>query len=196
MGGNKPLYYVDSSVFIAWIAGEPRSKDDIDGMEYLFEQIDSDAVNIITSTITRAEVLDFDMPESAKTNYTEATRRSNVVIFAATKPICQKAHDLICIYKKKNKSKKKDKREKSKPRGCKLKMPDAIHLATAILHSVTAFYVFDDDLESMSQQPGVDRLLIKKPKPKPQLDLGLRIKEQDITEEPGQAEIVKQEPKK
>jgi predicted nucleic acid-binding protein len=124
-------------------------------------------VKIITSVLTRVEVLQSKLPAGLESLFSGLLRR--VTPISMETKIAQLAHDIRDYYA-----------VRSKEFGGKiLSTPDAIHLATAILYRASEFHTFDNDgdarhlgLLPLSGNVAGHKLTICKPKAKnPGLDL-------------------------
>lgn len=112
-------------------------------------------VRLMTSVLTIIEVLETKIPvgiDSAFKDLLKRLSRQGIDIRVASL-----ASDLRNHYAKNGQS---------------LKVPDAVHLATAIHYRADEFHTFDEQLLSFSGNVGDHRLIICKPETKaPQLDL-------------------------
>jgi predicted nucleic acid-binding protein len=155
MPGNNPLYYFDTCLFLAWLKDEERKSGEMDGVRDVIERSKKKNCRIMTSVLTSVEVLQSKIPAGVDTLFNGLLKRISRV--GMDTKIAQLAHDIRDHYAKEGK---------------KLKTPDAIHLATAILHRVDEFHTFDDQLIVLSGDVAGHRLVICKPETKnPQLDL-------------------------
>lgn len=167
MAGTDPIYYWDSCLFLAWIKDEERQTGDMDGVREVIERVKRRDAKIITSVLTTTEVLDSKLPAGMKTLLEGLMKRVNRV--GMDIKIARMAHDLRDYYIQRS----------TEFGGKTLAVPDAIHLATAILYRVTEFHTFDGGgmgkslgLLPLSGNVGGHRLNICKPQAKnPQLDL-------------------------
>ena len=162
-GGNTPLYYWDTCLFLAWLKDEERKVGEMDGVREIIERARRREVRIMTSVLTSVEVLAAKIPAGMDTLFAGLMRRINrqsMDIRVATV-----AHDLRNFYAAKG--------------GKTLSTPDAIHLGTAILYRVDEFHTFDEEGSSrslgllpLSGNVGGHKLTICKPEAqRPQLDL-------------------------
>lgn len=156
MAGANPLYYWDTCMFLAWIKDEDRKSGEMDGVREIIERSKRRDCRIMTSVITTVEVLQATIPAGVDTLFTGLVRRISRV--GVDTKVAQLAHDIRNHYQKSGK---------------KLKTPDALHLATAILHRADQFHTFDeDDLIPLSGNVAGNKLVICKPEARnPQLDL-------------------------
>ncbi len=140
MSGDKILYW-DSSIFISWIKNENRpDPNDMAGVRDVIERLKKRDVKIITSAITQTEVAACNVGQLVMPLFDELLKRKNIQRIAVDIKIAHTARTLRDFYR--NKPQELD--EKGKVIGEKtLSVPDAIHLATAILNKVDAFHTFD-----------------------------------------------------
>lgn len=167
MAGVEPIYYWDTCLFLAWIKDEQRPTGEMDGVREVVERFKRREVKIVTSVVTTVEVLSGKIPIGMESLISGLMKRINRL--GVDMKIAQVAHDLRNYY-----SINRDKYD-----GKILSTPDAMHLATAILHRATEFHTFDRDgdgknlgLLPLSGDVGGNRLIICKPQARnPQLDL-------------------------
>ena len=156
MPGANPLYYWDTCMFLAWIKDEERKSGEMDGVREIIERSKRRDCRIMTSVITTVEVLQATIPAGVDTLFAGLMKRISRV--GVDTKVAQLAHDIRNHYQKSGK---------------KIKTPDALHLAAAILHRADQFHTFDeDDLIPMSGDVAGNRLVICKPVARsPELDL-------------------------
>ena len=159
MAGANPLYYWDTCLFISWLKDEVRASGEMDGVREIIDRFKRRDCRIMTSVITSVEVLQSKIPAGVDTQFNGLMKRISRV--GVDTKVAQMAHDIRDYYQKSGK---------------KLKTPDALHLATAILHRADQFHTFDkDDLIPLSGDVAGHKLVICKPEAKsPELDLRLR----------------------
>jgi predicted nucleic acid-binding protein len=131
MAGTEPIYYWDSCLFLAWIKDEERQTGDMDGVREVIDRVKRRDAKIITSALTITEVLDSKLPAGTKTLMDGLMKRVNRVGMEIK--IARMAHDLRDYYVQRS----------IEFDGKTVAVPDAIHLATAILYRVTEFHTFD-----------------------------------------------------
>lgn len=167
MAGTEPVYYWDACLFIAWIKDEQRPTGEMDGVREIVQRARRREAKIITSVLTVTEVLESQLPAGMKTLLDGLMRRVSRVGMEIR--VAKMAHDLRDFYT-----------SRSQEFGGKtLGVPDAIHLATGILHRVTEFHTFDNGgtgkalgLLQLSGNVGGHRLTVCKPEARnPGLDL-------------------------
>ena len=167
MAGAEPTYYWDSCVFLAWIQDEVRPSGEMDGVREVIERSKRRECRIVTSVLTSVEVLDSRLPVGLKKLFYGLLKRINRL--GMETKVAELAHDLRDHYMARS----------AEFGGKTLSAPDAIHLATAIIHRVTEFHTFDQNgnaknlgLLPLSGNVGGHKLIICKPQAKnPQLDL-------------------------
>jgi predicted nucleic acid-binding protein len=112
----------------------------------------------MTSVLTTAEVLEGKIPAGVDTLLNGLMRRMSRVSIDIK--VAQLAHDIRNHYTKEGQS---------------IKTPDALHMASAILHRVDEFHTFDERLLVLNGNVAGHRLMICKPVARnPQLDLQSR----------------------
>ena len=141
----KPRYYWDSGVFIAVLKNEKRDDpSDLPGALEVLDLADNGEAFIITSGITFTEVLDRPGDAPVRERFRRVFERPNYKTVVPVLPITDKAADLRQQFG--------------------LKLPDATHLATALLTKVDEMHTFDgDDLIPLSGRPELGGLIIRKP---------------------------------
>jgi predicted nucleic acid-binding protein len=124
------LVYWDACVFIKHMA--PKSKPDdkaiIEGIDELMDEAEKGRALIITSSITRAEVLDCNIPSDGQTKYRKFMRREIVQEYDVDPRIADAAHDIRSHYRK---------------LGRDLNVADSIHIATACLREARQMFTLD-----------------------------------------------------
>lgn len=126
MAGKRCIYW-DACIFIAWIRNEVRHDPrDLDGIAYFVGEWEASRLVIVTSTITRTEVLDSSLNAEQAAKFRLLMRRSAIQVEAVTGPVADLSHDLRNFY--------------ASPR---LTTPDAIHVATAIAADCDTLHTFD-----------------------------------------------------
>jgi predicted nucleic acid-binding protein len=127
--GKRRTFYWDANVFIAWLKGEtcwPPSV--IAGMNDVAREVTENRAILFTSTLTSTEILQGTLTSAQRTKLAELLQRSNVNQIAADSRITDRASAI---------------REYYNTRGNKIKTPDAIHLATAILYKADEMQTMD-----------------------------------------------------
>lgn len=107
---------------------EIRPAGDMEGLGKIAELVLRAEVTLVTSTLTRAEILQSKTSPEALKKYDMLLRRSNVVAQNVDLPIAKLTSELMDYYLSSD---------------FELLTPDAIHLATAIHVNVDEFQTFD-----------------------------------------------------
>jgi predicted nucleic acid-binding protein len=104
----------------------------MEGVREIAQKIHTNEINLITSVLSRAEILRSTLSEEAKEKLAAMMKRRNVVEESTDGKIWDLAHDLRDFY------------HKIKDGLPTLTLPDAVHLATAIHFRSNVFYTFDE----------------------------------------------------
>jgi len=126
--GKDHIVYWDTCVFLAWMKDEKRQPGDMEGLGKIASLVERAEVILVTSTLTRAEILNSMTSPDAMKKYDLLLRRSNVVPQNVDLPVAKLTSELMDFYLKSD---------------FELLTPDAIHLATALHYSVNEFHTFD-----------------------------------------------------
>lgn len=140
MSGTRRCVYWDTCVFLAWIKGESRSDpEDNAGIRQCVDEAKAGDVLILTSDITRIEVLDcrFDTEEQRQV-FADFLRRPEVECRPVDNRVAAKAHDIRDYYQARA----------EENGGRTLRTPGAIDLATAIYYEASEMHTFDDGKSS------------------------------------------------
>ncbi|MEE9163001.1 MAG: PIN domain-containing protein [Candidatus Neomarinimicrobiota bacterium] len=180
---NKPLLYWDSCIFLAWLQNErDKGADVLAGIEEIVRYIHKNQAILITSAMTRAEVLRSTLTAKQVAVLDGVLQRRNVEVVETLGPVWDLAHDIRDHYKQLS--------QIGGPRTVSL--PDAVHLATAINRGVDVFYTLDEKdrkdkpraLIPLSHNVAGRDLLIEKPHAKQMtLGLGIAIGAENATDE-------------
>ena len=100
----------------------------MEGLQEVAREVNKNKVVLVTSTLTRAEILESKMPKGAIDKYDKLFRRSNVLAVPFDHEIAEITSEIRNFYN---------------PGDFELLTPDAIHLATAIHMGVSEFHTFD-----------------------------------------------------
>lgn len=141
MNGTKRLVYWDSCIFISWLKNEQREDSkDMAGVVDTIERLKRREVTLITSAITQTEIAACNVGQLVMPLLDDLMKRKNIQRISVDIKIAQMARTLRDFYQSEPYTiDKNGKRIGSKT----LAVPDAIHLATAILHKVDVFNTFD-----------------------------------------------------
>lgn len=139
---KKELICWDSSVFISWIRGD-ESPDRIQAVRAVVECVENENYKLAVSTLLYVEVLENTMPGDAIERFKKFMQnRQMIEIIAVDIRVAEKAQSI------RNKSQKK------------IHVPDAVHIATAIVSGAKLFHTFDDRLLQLSGKDEVEGLTI------------------------------------
>jgi predicted nucleic acid-binding protein len=167
MSGNKiRSIYWDANIFIAWLSGENRDPDEMNGIAEQLEMLEKGKLIICTSTITLTEVLRSKLlPHNAEL-FGLLFKRPSYQLIDVSRKVIATAHDIRDYYSRHKEAASTD-----------LTTPDAIHLASAIEEGCEVFYTFDGkDSRGKSRTliplsgpiaGGLHYLIIEKPKVSP-----------------------------
>jgi predicted nucleic acid-binding protein len=160
MTGKSDTVAWDTCIFLAWLKDEKppqRAPGDMEGIAQCLEGIENNRLSLIASTLIFSEIFTGNLSQEVRDQFTAFRERSNVEIISADEPVNLLAGELREFYLNK---------DDIKP----LSLPDAIHLATAIIYNVKAFYTFDENgsskfcgLTPLSGNVAGHELLIQKP---------------------------------
>lgn len=122
------IVYMDSCAFLAWLKGESGRAEVI---EAIFDEAAKGKIKILTSTLTIAEVLNI---QGAKSPIPKEQREKVKSLFAnewivpkgVNRRFAEISQDMVWDHG--------------------IKPKDGIHVATAMVYKVTAFYTYDDGL--------------------------------------------------
>ncbi len=131
--------YWDSCIFISHITDEKRNNPaEISGINDVVKDVDSNKIILITSVVSRVEVLRDLGKERDK--FINVLKSPNIQEIEVSKSIAQMAGDIRHQFQEAS--------------ICKLNTPDAIYLATALYSKVDEFHTFDGE----GEQPGLINL--------------------------------------
>ena len=123
MPGKRKKYYWDSCAFIIWL-DEKGDQLVVDGLAQIVNEIESGQADLFTSAITRTEVLRGKMTSEQRDRFSRLFQRRNVIAVDVTGRVL-------------------DISEKIREWNLKISVPDALHLATAILYEADEFHTTD-----------------------------------------------------
>jgi len=143
--------YWDSCIYIAWLIGETQhGKGCKDAIRQMAEDNASHKNVIISSIITYTEVLAINLTADNEALFRKSFRTQHHIAYDVDPPIALKAREIRERFLRRDDGKK-------------IKTPDALHLATAIVHKAERFLTFDDGLLVLNGDARVDGLIISKP---------------------------------
>jgi predicted nucleic acid-binding protein len=149
MIGKQSLYW-DACIFVAWLKNEQREDvKEMDGIYEMFNSIERGNVLLLTSLITRIEILECTLSHKARENFEKLFQRKNFQEMPVNQRIAELARTVRNSYQKQN---------------IRIRTPDTIHLATAIHYNAEKFYTFDESLLKLNGNIGEYPLTICNPK--------------------------------
>lgn len=151
MKSGRRRFYWDAAIFIAWLQDEKRpTPGEREGIAELAQLVDRDQAVLVTSAITRIEVLNSRLATEQQNTLDEVLRRRrNVQVVACDPRVADKSHQIRDHYLQVGRS---------------VKTPDAIHLATAIIYEVDVLYSLDGKLLALDGDVAGHRLRIEAPR--------------------------------
>lgn len=66
MKRDKEIIYWDACIFLAWLQDEPLDPGIMEGIEDIVRRVNNNEAILVTSIMTRTEVLDSRMPKAAR----------------------------------------------------------------------------------------------------------------------------------
>ncbi len=137
---KKGLIYWDSSVLISYIRGDEEENRNRD-MNSVVEIIEKGFYKLVVSTLLYVEILESKMPgDSIKRFEKFMQNREKIEVVAVDIRVAKKAQVIR--------------------NSTKIKTPDAIHLATAIVSGAKLFHTFDKELLQLSGKGVVESIPI------------------------------------
>jgi hypothetical protein len=134
MATGKPIFYWDTAPLIAWITDEKRSDPaDMAGLNQIVQLVERGRAILITSVLWRAEVFEMGLTGAQKRRLESAFDGRNVIEVGIDNRTMDLTSEIRAYHKA---SKKKDVMTN-------VRVPDAIHLASAIQNNATEFHTFD-----------------------------------------------------
>ena len=134
MPTGKPKFYWDTAPLIAWITDEKRSNpSEMSGLAGVIDMVDRGKAILMISVLWRAEVLDISLTKPQKRRLEDAFDGRSIVELSIDSHIMSLTSEIRSFHKA---SKKKDVMKN-------IRVPDAIHLASAIQYDATEFHTFD-----------------------------------------------------
>lgn len=134
MKDNKPVYYWDSCIFLSWIKNEPRTPAEVAGLKDIAQKINNNEAYLITSALTTAEILESTLTKGQRNKLQDVMKRKNCEEKATTRAVWNLAHEIRDYYKSAS----------PKDQLPTVTLPDAVHLASAILYGADELHTFDE----------------------------------------------------
>lgn len=150
---KKPQYAWDTSVFVAWLTDQ--SDAPLADIAAVIQEIENDNAVLIVSTTTYGEILEIRHTTEQMDKFRGFLKRSSVCRLEVTQAVAEKAAEI--------RSRGLALRSPQMPNGKKIKLPDAQHMATAILLGADVLHSLDPDMLKLDGGPIVEGLSIKLP---------------------------------
>jgi predicted nucleic acid-binding protein len=145
MATGKPRIYWEPSVFISWLkGGVDRTPEEMQGIEVVARQMAVGQLQLITSVISEIEILESKFTEEQRKKIESVLRNPNNCVQVNVDPFIAR---LARTYREQ----------------FKLKTPDAIHLATAVITGCKEFHSFDPHHLKLKGQEAFSAVNIQKP---------------------------------
>ena len=130
MGSGNNIIYWDSAVFIAYFTQEKtRTKEDLAGIDQVVDSFDKGNCILVTSMITKAELLPSKLGPKNYANLSALWKRKQFQPVEVTEAVIDLANEIRSYYAEQNQKVPAT--------------PDSIHLATAIKSGADVFQTFD-----------------------------------------------------
>lgn len=134
MASGKPRFYWDTAPLIAWIIDEKRHDPaEMSGLAEVLDMVDQGNAILMTSVLWRAEVLDISLTPAQRKRLVAAFDGRSIIELGIDGRVMDLTSQIRSFHKN---SKKKDAIKN-------IRVPDAIHLASAIHYDATEFHTFD-----------------------------------------------------
>lgn len=134
MATGKPHFYWDTAPLIAWITDEKRADpSEMDGLAEVVDLVERGKAIIITSVLWRSEVLSGDLTKPQKKKLDDIFDYRLIQELGIDSRIMDLASEIRAYHKKST----------AKSAMKTIRVPDAIHLASAIHYEATEFHTFD-----------------------------------------------------
>ncbi|MCP4368882.1 MAG: type II toxin-antitoxin system VapC family toxin [Deltaproteobacteria bacterium] len=151
------IVYWDACVWISLLTNSKCDTFEQAGIDEVIRMVDSNEITLITSVITRIEILRGKVTDNITNKYLHTLENNpSVEEIEVHRYIAQKAHEIRSYYKKE---------------GRNISTPDVIHIATAISENADELHTFDGDgkkngLLDYNGEEGINNLVITKPSAK------------------------------
>lgn len=133
MATGKYRFYWDTAPLIAWIVDEKRAPAEMAGLAEVVDMVERGAAVLMTSVLWRAEVLDMGLTQNQRKRLESAFDGQSVIELSIDNRVMDLAGQIRSFHRN---AKKKDALKN-------IRVPDAIHLASAIQFEATEFHTFD-----------------------------------------------------
>jgi predicted nucleic acid-binding protein len=149
MAGARRVEYWDACIYLTWLRAENRPE--LAAVQHLVERWKSGGVALVSSTITRIEVLEDEMTPDARDEFRASLDSHKVKMAGVTSRVADMAREIRDFYKS------------LKDGLPTVSTPDAIHLATAIIESCDVLYTLDGVDPRQPKNKGRKLLTLKAP---------------------------------
>lgn len=149
------IIYWDTCVWISLLTNAKCDTFEQSGIDEVIRMVDNNEITLITSVITRIEILRGKITDNIANQYLDTLKNNpNIEEIEVHRYIAQKAHEIRSFYKHEGKN---------------ISTPDVIHIATAIQENADELHTFDGEgrkrgLLDYNGEDGVNNLKIIKPK--------------------------------
>lgn len=134
MATGRPKFYWDTAPLIAWIIDEKRvDPAEMSGLAEVLDMVDRGKAVLMTSVLWRAEIFDISLTSGQRKRLEAAFDGRSIVELGIDSRVMDLTSQIRSFHKN---SKKKDVLKN-------IRVPDAIHLASAIHFGATEFHTFD-----------------------------------------------------
>lgn len=141
---SKPLICWDTSILIDWITGNSDIKNGIQAIQSVIDAVETDNCILIASILIYVEVLESTMPAGCGDRFEQFVQnKDKIKIVAVDFNVIKRAQAI-------------------RNQHTKIKTPDAIHIATAVVYKVNFLHTFDAQILALSGTPTVNGLIINK----------------------------------
>jgi hypothetical protein len=93
-----PKYYWDANLFIAWLKNEVRKTGEMAGLAEIVWMVDHHQAIIVTSVITKGEVLECHLAPHAESVFTNIFKRPSIVAIDFNDPIADLCRNIKNRY--------------------------------------------------------------------------------------------------
>lgn len=171
MPGSRLICYWDTCVFIAWLKAENEVPGKLNGIQEYLARFRRRDCSLMTSVLTLTEMCEAELPAGTSSLLDEAMQRPNFSRISVDVRVARLARELRDHYLLRP----------AEYDGMTITVPDAIHLATAIIYRADVFHTYDSrnrekykslGLLPLSGKVGGYSLSIARPEAGPQLGLG------------------------
>ena len=141
MATGKPKFYWDSAPLIAWIKDEKRpDPSEMDGLAEVIELAERGKATIIMSVLWRSELMTGDLTQTQKKRLKEVFEYRLIEEVGVDSRVMDLAAEIRAYHKN-------DTKKSSNAKLKNVRVPDAIHLASAIHYEAIEFHTFDGKKE-------------------------------------------------